>query len=51
MKGQFGRQPFGGALGPGGDCECPSCGFAVPHAVGKPCYEVKCPRCGSQMKR
>jgi hypothetical protein len=39
------------AAGPGGDCVCPNCGHKVPHKVGQPCYEVNCPKCGTQMTR
>jgi hypothetical protein len=39
------------AAGPGGKCICPSCGHRVPHQVGQPCYERKCPRCGATMTR
>jgi hypothetical protein len=39
------------AAGPGGDCICPSCGHRVPHQVGQPCYDVKCPKCGAAMTR
>ncbi|MGD1991665.1 MAG: hypothetical protein PVI59_00595 [Anaerolineae bacterium] len=41
--------PF--AAGPGGSCVCPSCGHREPHVAGKPCYEQKCPECGTQMTR
>lgn len=47
-----GRGRGGGyALGPGGQCVCPSCGYAVQHIVGQPCYSMKCPSCGSPMTR
>jgi hypothetical protein len=39
------------AAGPGGNCVCPKCGHEVPHVVGQPCYEEKCPQCGTQMTR
>ena len=39
------------AAGPDGSCICPSCGHKAPHQVGQPCYEVKCPKCGTQMTR
>ena len=39
------------AAGPGGKCICPSCGHEVPHQAGTPCYEVKCPKCGTKMTR
>jgi len=37
--------------GPGGFCVCPSCGEKTEHQVGIPCYEVKCPKCGTMMVR
>ena len=41
----------GSALGPGGFCGCPKCGYEQTHQLGIPCYEQKCPECGSQMVR
>jgi len=47
-----GRGRMGGsAAGPGGDCVCPSCGHREPHAVGKPCMQKTCPKCGAKMAR
>lgn len=46
-----GRQPGGFGLGPEGECVCPSCGTTVPHQRGVPCYEQKCPKCGSPLTR
>jgi len=47
-----GRGRMGGfAMGPGGECVCPSCGTRVPHQAGVPCYQQKCPKCGSPMTR
>ncbi len=46
-----GRQSGGFGLGPGGDCVCPNCGTRTPHQRGIPCYEQKCPKCGSLMTR
>ena len=37
--------------GPGGKCVCSSCGHIMPHAVGVPCYQISCPKCGQQMVR
>jgi len=54
MPGGFGRgrrQTQGFGLGPGGYCVCPSCGERIPHALGTPCYQQKCPKCGSPMTR
>jgi hypothetical protein len=48
----LGRGAGGGsALGPGGNCVCPSCGEKVPHKRGKPCFEIECPKCGKYMTR
>lgn len=43
----------GGGLGggPGGFCVCPACGQKAPHQQGVPCFEVKCPGCGTIMTR
>ncbi len=47
-----GRGRGGGmGLGPGGECVCPACGERVPHTRGVPCYQQKCPKCGSPMTR
>jgi len=47
-KGQ-GRRNKG--LGPQGKCVCPDCGTEIAHQRGIPCYEQKCPECGSTMVR
>ena len=48
----FGRGRGGGfAAGPGGTCVCTKCGYEAAHAVGQPCYGMKCPKCGSAMIR
>ena len=44
-----GGGPF--AAGPGGECVCPKCGHHKPHTLGVPCYQEKCPKCGTQMTR
>jgi len=45
-----GRGRMGGfAMGPGGNCVCPSCGKAMPHRQGTPCNQVKCAACGATM--
>jgi predicted DNA-binding protein (UPF0251 family) len=50
-----GRGRMGGpfAAGPGGICLCtnPECKNEVTHQVGIPCYQAKCPKCGSPMVR
>ena len=46
-----GRMGGAKAAGPGGNCACPACGHSMPHQVGKPCYEHKCPKCGTTMTR
>lgn len=47
-----GRGRMGGfALGPGGNCVCPSCGKTAPHVQGVPCNQKQCPSCGAAMTR
>ena len=47
-----GRGLGGGfAAGPGGYCACPNCGEKASHELGSPCYEQKCPKCGTAMTR
>lgn len=47
-----GRGRMGGrGLGVGGECICPNCGHRVTHQRGTPCYEIRCPKCGSPMGR
>ena len=46
-----GRMGGPAAAGPGGYCVCPRCGERKPHVVGVPCYQEKCPKCGTQMIR
>jgi len=49
--GRRGRGPF--TAGPGGICICtnPECKNEVSHKAGVPCYQMKCPKCGSPMIR
>lgn len=51
----MGRGRMGGpfAAGPGGFCVCtnPECKNEISHQAGVPCYQVKCPKCGSPMIR
>jgi hypothetical protein len=46
-----GRRGGSKAAGPGGYCVCPTCGHKVEHVANQPCYQMKCPKCGSQMTR
>jgi len=39
------------AAGPGGTCVCPKCKHEISHSVGTPCYQIRCPKCGTQMVR
>ncbi len=52
-RGGRGRMGGGFAAGPGGICVCtnPDCKHEVPHQAGVPCYQMKCPKCGSPMIR
>jgi len=51
-SGGRGRGRMGGfAVGPGGSCVCPSCGYSTSHVIGTPCYQQTCPKCGSRMTR
>jgi len=52
-QGQGGGRGLGGgfAAGPGGYCVCPNCGEKAGHQLETPCYEQKCPKCGTAMTR
>ena len=51
-RGGGGQGQGGGfAAGPGGYCVCPNCGERATHQTGSPCYEQKCPKCGTAMTR
>jgi len=51
--GRNNRRGLGGgfARGPDGECICPNCGHRELHQLGVPCYNRKCPKCGSLMTR
>jgi hypothetical protein len=36
-------------VGTGGYCICPNCGERVPRLLGIPCFERRCPNCGTFM--
>ncbi len=46
-----GRMNGGFAAGPSGNCVCSKCGHTEAHQTGIPCYQQKCPKCGSPMTR
>lgn len=37
--------------GPSAEAVCPQCGAKAPHEPGIPCFQQKCPKCGSTMAR
>jgi hypothetical protein len=45
-----GRGP-GYGLGPAGECYCPNCGHREVHERAAPCFNKKCPKCGTLMTR
>ncbi|PIS30745.1 MAG: hypothetical protein COT43_01310 [Candidatus Marinimicrobia bacterium CG08_land_8_20_14_0_20_45_22] len=47
----FGRVSVLEAADPSDYCVCPVCGRREPHRRGIPCFEQKCPNCGSAMTR
>ena len=51
--GRQGRMGGPFAAGPGGFCVCtnPDCKHEITHQAGAPCYQAKCPKCGSPMVR
>jgi hypothetical protein len=46
-----GRMGGSRAAGPGGFCVCPNCGYRAEHQRTKPCYQEKCPQCGTRLVR
>ena len=51
-RGGGGRGRGGGfGIGPNGECMCPNCEYRTPHQIGVPCYNRKCPKCGTMMTR
>lgn len=51
MRGGGQGKKGGFSAGPGGNCVCTNCGAKTPHQPGQPCYDRKCPKCGSAMTR
>jgi YesN/AraC family two-component response regulator len=41
----------GYSAAPSGSCICPYCGTKVPYYSGIPCFEERCPKCGTSMRR
>jgi hypothetical protein len=53
-QGRAGKRRGMGGFGQGGpptNCICPQCSLVVPHEPGIPCFQRKCPQCGSFMAR
>ncbi|MBT5023160.1 DUF134 domain-containing protein [Candidatus Woesearchaeota archaeon] len=50
-RGFRGRMGGPSAAGPNGICKCSKCGFEQKHEQGKPCVNIKCPKCGQVMTR
>ena len=51
MAGKVTSHGKGVGMGPIGNCVCPKCGYKTPHQSGKPCRELKCPKCGISLQR
>jgi Na+-translocating ferredoxin:NAD+ oxidoreductase subunit B len=45
---RFGR-PFG--AGRPENCICPACNTILPHKAGRPCFQIRCPNCGTFLVR
>jgi hypothetical protein len=44
------RDMAAGGFGLGlGHCVCPACGERIPHHARVPCFQQKCPKCGTFM--
>ena len=41
----------GFAAGSLGECVCTKCKHKITHQRGMPCYQIKCPKCGTLMTR
>lgn len=39
------------AMGRGGNCFCPKCGYKAPHKSGVPCQSERCPKCDVKLIR
>jgi len=48
-----GRRGSGKSYGPGRpeNCICPSCNTILSHQQGRPCFQIKCPNCGTYLVR
>ncbi len=47
-----GRGRMGGRrYGPPAECVCSRCNTSIPHKPGSPCWQERCPKCGSPMVR
>ena len=46
-----GKGPGGRQSGPPANCICPNCGLIIPHQLGLPCFQTRCPKCNLPMTR
>lgn len=51
IKGGRGSEDGSGAGGSPTNCVCPACGLVMPREPGIPCFQRRCPTCGSPMAR